>query len=113
MTNEEIIQKTKEEVKLRGLSSNTEEEYLSKLRVFIRYFENRSLEEMDEKDIRKFLLYQINEKHAASGTVNVYNSALRFIFGAILERNLNYQMIPRRRIHRELPINISKSEILP
>ena len=41
MTNEDIIEKTKEEIKLRGLSKNTEEEYLSKLRVFLRYNENR------------------------------------------------------------------------
>jgi integrase/recombinase XerD len=112
MTNEDIIEKTKEEIKLRGLSKNTEEEYLSKLRVFLRYNENRPLEEMNETDIRSFLLYQINEKKAAAGTVNVYNSALRFIFGAVLERNLNYQMIPRRRIHRDLPVIMSKSEII-
>lgn len=112
MTNEDIIEKTKEEIKLRGLSKNTEEEYLSKLRVFLRYNENRPLEEMNESNIRSFLLYQINEKKAAAGTVNVYNSALRFIFGAILERNLNYQMIPRRRIHRDLPVIMSKSEII-
>lgn len=112
MTNENIIEKTKEEIKLRGLSKNTEDEYLSKLRLFLRYNENRPLEEMNEADIRSFLLYQINEKKAAAGTVNIYNSALRFIFGAVLEHNLNYRMIPRRRIHRDLPIIMSKSEII-
>ena len=35
----------------------------------------------------------------------------RFIFGAVMERNLNYQMIPRRRIHRELPKIMNKSDL--
>lgn len=111
MTNEEIVARTKEEIKLRGLSKSTEDEYLGKLRVFIRYYQDRPLQDMSETEIRAFLLYLIKEKQAASGTVNIYNSALRFVFGAVLERTLNYQMIPRRRIHRELPAIMSKDEI--
>lgn len=112
MTNEEIIEKTKDKIKLRGLSKATEEEYLGKLRVFIRHYQDRPLEEMSETQIRAFLLYLIEEKKAATGTVNIYNSALRFVYGAVLERTLNYQMIPRRRIHRELPAIMNKAEIV-
>ena len=111
MTNDEVIAKTIEEIKLRGLSKATEDEYLGKLRVFIRHYQNRPLQEMSETEIREFLLYLIEEKKVATGTVNIYNSALRFIFGAVLERNLNYQMIPRRRIHRELPAIMPKPDI--
>ena len=111
MTNEEIIAKTREEIRLRGLSKATEVEYLGKLNVFIRYYQDRPLQDMSEVEIRAFLLYLIDEKKVATGTVNIYNSALRFIFGAVLERTLNYQMIPRRRIHRELPDVMSKSDI--
>jgi len=111
MTNEEIIAKTIEEIKLRGLSKHTEKEYLDKLRVFIRHYQDRPLYEMSEVEIRAFLLYLIDERKLATGTVNIYNSTLRFVFGAILERNLNYQMIPRRRTHRELPTIMSKPDI--
>ena len=112
MTNEEIIARTREEIRLRGLSQATEHEYLGRLKLFIAHFQNRPLIEMSETEIRKFLLYLLEERKVASSTANVYNSALRFIFGAVLERNLNYQIIPRRRIHRELPSIMSKSEIL-
>jgi integrase/recombinase XerD len=112
MTNEQVIEKAKEEITLRGLSEATAEEYLKSLRVFMRYYEGRQLEEMSEIEIRDFLLYLLNEKHSTAGTVNIYNSALRFIFGAVLGRTLNYQMIPRRRIHRDLPIIMSKSELV-
>lgn len=112
MTNEEIIQKAREEITLRGLSPWTEKEYMDKLRVLLLYFENRPLEEMTETDLRNFLLYLMNVKKLSSASVNIYNSAFRFIFGAVLERNLNYQMIPRRRIHRELPFIMSRNDIV-
>jgi hypothetical protein len=34
MTNEQVVQKAKEEITLRGLSSDTEKEYLKSLRPF-------------------------------------------------------------------------------
>jgi len=111
MSNEEIIQKAKEEVRLRGLASDTEIEYLTSIRVLARYYNDRPLEELAEPELRAFLLHLI-EIGRKSGTVNRYNSAFRFIYGAVLERNLNYQMIPRRRIHRELPNIMSKDDIV-
>lgn len=111
MTNEEVIQKVKEEVRLRGLSADTEAEYLKSIRVLLNYYDNRLLCEMAEPEIREFLLYLLKIGRS-SGTVNIYNSAFRFVFGAVLEKNLNYQMIPRRRIHRELPTIMSKAEIV-
>ena len=106
MTNEEVIARAKEEIRLRGLSKATEHEYLGRLKAFIKYYENQPLQEMTETEIRAFLLHLIDERGVAAATANVYNSALRFIFGAVLERNLNYQMIPRRRIHRQLLLEI-------
>lgn len=111
MTNEEIIEKTKEEIRLRGLSPDTEIEYLTGIRVLARYYGDRPLEELHEPELRAFLLYLI-ESGRKAGTVNRYNSSFRFVYGAVLERNLNYQMIPRRRIHRELPQIMSRNEIV-
>jgi site-specific recombinase XerD len=111
MTNTEIVEKIKEEAKLRGLSAWTERDYLTKLNIFMRYYPDEPLCEMNEDKLRTFLLH-LAEKGLASGTINIYNSALRFIFGAVLGKTLNYQMIPRRRIHRELPSIISKEDIV-
>lgn len=111
MTNEEVYQRAYDEVKLRGFSPHTVEEYLGKLTIFLRFFDNRPIETMGEAEIREFLLYQL-DSGKSSGTVNIYNSALRFIFGAVLGRNLNYQLIPRRRHYRELPAIMSKAEIV-
>ena len=110
MTNEEIICKTKEEFKLRGLSKNTEDEYLGVLQRFARHYNNRPLESMGENEIRRFLLYLIDSQKS-SGTVNIHNSALRFIYGAILARNINCRLIPRQHQYREFPDIMGKEEI--
>lgn len=110
MTNEEIIQKTKEEFKLRGLSQHTEDEYLGVLQRFARYYDNQPLESLGESEIRKFLLYLIDSQKS-SGTVNIHNSALRFIYGVVLERNINCRLIPRQHQYREFPDIMSKDEI--
>lgn len=110
LTNEEIILKANEEFKLRGLSVNTADEYLRSLKFFLAFHNNRPLEEMGEPEIRAFLLYKI-DSGKATGTVNIYNSALRFIFCAVMGRNLNIRMIPRKHQYRELPDILSKSEV--
>jgi hypothetical protein len=38
--------------------------------------------------------------------------AFRFIFGAVLGRNLNYRIIPKRRQYREFRAFMSKTEIV-
>lgn len=111
MTNEEAVQKTREEFALRGMSKKTEESNLCALRLFLHYHEERPLESMGEAEIREFLLYQISIGKT-NGSVNIYNSALRFIFGAVLARNLNCRMIPRRRDRRDFPAIMSKNEIV-
>lgn len=111
MTNEEVYRCAYDEVKLHGLSSHTVEEYLGKLTIFLKYFEDRPIADIGEAEIREFLLYQLDFSKT-SGTANIYNRALRFVFGAVLGRLLNYQLIPRRRQYREFPALMSKAEIV-
>ncbi len=111
MTNKEVFTKAFDEIKLRGLSSHTIKDYLSKLHIFLKYHRERPIETMGEQEIREFLIHLI-DTGKTSGTINVYNSALRFIFGAVLGRNLNYQLIPRRRDYRKLPPIMTKTELV-
>lgn len=110
MTNAEIIQKIQEEFILRELSQNTLDSYLCALRQFSQYYNDKPVAELGEHEIRAYLLYLIAQ-HKSSGTVNVYTSALRFIYGVILERNLNCRLIPRQHQYREFPQLMRKDEI--
>jgi len=57
MTNSEIIEKTKEEITLRGLTDTTADEYLKKLTTFMQHYNNKPIYEMRDEKIRKFLLH--------------------------------------------------------
>ncbi|NOW89766.1 site-specific recombinase XerD [Clostridium beijerinckii] len=110
MTKEQVLEKLQFDVELRGLSKHTQAEYYTKVKIFLDHF-NRPATELDEKDIRKFLHYLSTEKGLTSGSVNSYNSGLRFLYGVILNATLNYKQIPRHRRQRKFPEILTKSEI--
>ncbi|OOM54237.1 tyrosine recombinase XerC [Clostridium beijerinckii] len=110
MTKEQVLEKLTFDVELRGLSKHTQAEYYSKVKIFQDHF-NKPATELDEKDIRKFLHYLSTEKGLTSGSVNSYNSGLRFLYGVTLNATLNYKQIPRHRRQRKFPEILTKSKI--
>ena len=83
MTKEQVLEKLKFDVELRGLSKHTQEEYYSKCKIFQNHF-NKPATELGEKDIR-VLHFLTTEKKLASGSVDSYNSGLRFLYGVTLD----------------------------
>lgn len=79
MTNEEVFIRAYDEVRLRGLSPKTVESYLGRLKLFLKYFNDRPIEEMGEIEIREYLLYLLDSGHSA-GSVNVCNKCSAFYF---------------------------------
>ena len=55
MTNEQIISKIKDDMKMRGFLHWTEESYLLKTKDIMKYFK-KTMEEVEIEEIRKFLL---------------------------------------------------------
>jgi hypothetical protein len=87
MSNVEILECLTNDIKLRGLSQNTLEEYVHRIRIFMAYFEC-PVEQLDEAHVKEFLLYLLEERKLKHGTVNTYNSALRFLYGVTLNKPL-------------------------
>lgn len=110
MTKEQVLEKLKFDVELRGLSKNTKDEYFTKVKIFQNYFDKPATE-LGEKDIREFLHYLSTEKGLTSGSVNSYNSGLRFLYGVTLNVNLNCKQIPRHRKKRNFPDILTQEEI--
>ena len=65
MTNEEVFSRAYDEVRLRGLSPKTVVSYLGRLKLFLKYFNDRPIEEMNEIEIREYLLYLLDSGHSA------------------------------------------------
>jgi integrase/recombinase XerD len=105
-----ILERMQEDIRLRGLSSSTETEYLDRVNAFL-HWAGKTAEDMDEQDIRQFLKYLINERQLSASSVNIHNSALRFLYAVTLNRNLNYRQIPRLKQIRRLPDILTKEEI--
>lgn len=107
---EQIISKLQEDLTLRGLAPRTQENYVRCVRTFLVYC-NRPAKLLRENDIRQFLLYLIQEKKFATKTVNLYGSAIRFLFAVTLDRPLNYLQVPRMKNPKKLPIVLSRAEV--
>jgi len=110
MTNEDILSKMEEEIHLRGLSRHTREEYITRTRIAMRYF-NCPLEDLNEQNLRQFLLYLLDEKKLSSGSVNGYNSALRFVYGSVIGRSMNHYQLPRQKEAHQLPQILTREEV--
>jgi site-specific recombinase XerD len=110
-TNEQVMKRMAEDLRLRGLAAGTQEDYLMHAGLFLAWAK-RPAEEMDEENIRAYLNYLISEKKLAVSTVNTYNAALRFLFAVTLNRNLNYRQIPRLKEVRRIPEVLTQKEIL-
>lgn len=110
MTKEEVLNKLKFDVELRGLSKSTLKEYCSRVRSYQNHY-NKPATELGEEDIREFLHYLTKEKKLVSASVNTYNSALRFLYGVTLNTKLNLRQIPRHRKQRKFPDILTREEI--
>lgn len=110
MTKEEVLTKLKFELELRGFSKYTQDEYYTKAKLFQAYFDKPATE-LGIDHIRQFLHYLYTEKKLTSGTVNTYNSGLRFLYNNILDINLEIRKIPRHRKHRKLPAIFTQEEL--
>ena len=111
MTNEEVLFKLEEDVRLRGFTSPTVERYLTTAKVFLRHYEGRQIVDLNEHDIRDFLKYLMYDKKLVAATVNNYNGVIRFIYEVTLERRLNFKLIPRSKVARPLPSLLTVEEI--
>jgi integrase/recombinase XerD len=110
VTKEQVLSKLKFDTELRGLSKATQDEYYTKAKLFQEHYDKPATE-LGEKEIREFLHFLTTEKKLTSGSVNSYNSGLRFLYGVTLGVNLNLKQIPRHRKKRKFPDILSQNEI--
>jgi len=110
MTQKETLQKLKMDLEVRGRSPDTVKDYLYKVGAFQDYF-CKAAEELGEAEITEFLHQLITKKQLHTNSVNVYNSAIRFVYLVTLNRNINVRQIPRIKQTRSLPVLPTKEEL--
>ena len=110
MTREEILAKVKFHTELRGLSKNTQEEYYTKTKAMQDHFDKPATE-LNIEDIQKYLHYLYTEKKLTSGSVNTYNSGIRFLYNIVLDIPLNNYKIPCHKKHHHFPDILTRDEV--
>lgn len=111
MTNEEIVQKMKEDMEMRGFSKWTKESYLGKTRDIMKYF-RKQLEDVTMQELREFLLKYLKEERGLSErSVNYYNSVIRFIYEVTLDKIINKKQLPMYRNRRKIKDVLTKEEL--
>ncbi|HUW66117.1 MAG TPA: phage integrase N-terminal SAM-like domain-containing protein [Spirochaetia bacterium] len=61
--------------------------------------------ELGIKEIREFLHYLKTEKKLSNGSINTYDSGLRFLHGVTLNIDLNYKQIPCQKKKHFMRLN--------
>lgn len=110
MTKEQVLEKVKFHSELRGLRKNTQDEYYTKAKAFQDYF-NKPATELGLEDIQTYLHYLYSVRKYSSGTINTYNSGLRFLYNIVLDMPLNLNKIPCHRMRHAIPDILTREEI--
>ena len=81
MRNEQLLEKLRQDMKLKKFSQFTYDSYLGKTRDIKRYYVEKQLEEITTEELREFLLkYLKDERKLLDRSINYYNSVIRFIY---------------------------------
>ena len=110
MTKQEVLNKVQFHTELRGLSKNTQEEYYTKAKMFQNHFDKVATE-LNIEHIQEYLHYLYTEKKMSSGSVNTYNSGLRFLYNIALDIPINLYKIPCHKKKHRFPDILTKDEV--
>ena len=111
MTNEQIIQKMKEDMEMRGFSEYTKGAYLNKTKHIMEYFD-KPMENVTMEELRKYLLeYLRKEKNLSERSVNYYNSVIRFVYEVSMDKVINKKQLPMYRNRKRVCTVLTKEEL--
>ena len=101
-TNQQMLTRMTLDMRMRGMSQHSLDVYIRCVRFFLEW---RSEEggELDESTARAYLVHLIHAGKHSTGTVNMYNAAIRFFYAVTLNRTINYLQLPRFKKHKTLP----------
>lgn len=112
MTNNQLLNKMKNDMKMRNFSQYTYDSYLGKTKDIMRYFGKKDLEKVTTEELREFLQkYLKEERKLGDRTINYYNSVIRFIYEVTMDRVLNKKQLPMRKRKKTVYKVLTKEEL--
>ncbi len=105
-----LRQRLIDDLQLRGFSPRTQQAYVQAVARYARHFK-ASPDKLGPEEVRRDLLYLVNERHVAWSTYNVTLCALRFFYQTTLGRTALLDGIPCPREPKRLPVVLSREEV--
>jgi site-specific recombinase XerD len=105
-----LRQRMLEDMRIRNFSPQTQKQYVLCVALFAKYF-GKSPDLLDPDNIHAWQLYLIDGKHLSPSSVNIYVSALRFLYTVTLGRDWDLKTLPLARRPKKLPIVLSREEV--
>ena len=107
-----LRQKLLDEIEVRGLSRNTEKNYVGALHRLARHY-HRAPDQISDDELKHYLLHLLRERQLAASTLIVVVSALRFFYRRVLHRSTQAieEALPRMKKPRQLPRVYSQQEL--
>lgn len=109
---DQILEQTRDVLRVKQLALNTEKSYLSWIRQFQRFLGAKSPREICFDDMRRFLSYLAVEREVSSSTQNQALNAILFLFRHVLGLDTDEAIdAVRAQKRRRLPVVLSSREI--
>jgi site-specific recombinase XerD len=99
-----------EDLQLRRYAPSTCRQYVDCARSFVAYH-MRSPEQLGERDVRRFLLYLVQEKKVSGASHKLHVAAIKFLYTVTLDRPEVIAGIPWPKVRQKLPDILSGSEV--
>lgn len=105
-----LRQRYLEDLQLRGLSARTQDSYVRVVRQLAEHY-GKSPDVITEEELRQYLLYLKNEKHAARNTCTLALCSLKFFYQQTLKRDWPTLDFVRPAREKKLPVVLSVEEV--
>jgi integrase/recombinase XerD len=109
-TSTPLRHRMQEDLRLRNFSERTVRHYSHTIAEFAKYF-HKSPDQLGPEHVRTFLLYLLNDRKLAWGTIQGARSALKFLYTRTLKQTWFDQEVIKPKIRRKLPTVWSREEV--
>lgn len=99
-----------EEMQLRGYAQSTIEGYVHSVAQLARHY-RRSPDQLEEDEVRRYLLHLTLDKKIARGSFSVVLGGLRFFYEQALGREWKSLNVAKPRSEKKLPVVLSRDEV--
>ncbi len=108
----QALRMMEQKLNLRGYSANTHKTYLSNFTHFLHFYYDSHPADLEELDIRNYLLYLVEQKKISRSHQNQAINAIKFFYEKVLLQTRKVYYIERPMKERRLPEVLSEEEVI-